>query len=88
VRPGSRSRPSSRPEPSTATNEAGAVPSSIDDSHGNDTNVEDPWRYVTTFTYTSTGGVIKAIDAYDCTTTHLHDIQGTKRGRGRKRRRT
>jgi uncharacterized protein RhaS with RHS repeats len=88
VRPSSRSRPSPRPESLTATNEAGAVTSLIDDSHGNVTNVEDPMCRLTTFTYTSAGAVLKAGDAYDCTTTELHDSHATKRQRGRKRTRT
>jgi len=85
MRPSSRPRPSFRPDPLTATNKSGEVTSPTYDSHGNDTDVDDPLRYVTTLTYTAAGQVLTAVNGNDDPTTDLHDSQGAKRGKGRKR---
>ena len=88
VRPSSRPRHSMRPEPLIATNEAGRVAPLTNDGPGNNTEIEDPFRCVTTMTYRVTDGVLTVINADDRAATYPRDTQGRKVGRGRKRARS
>ena len=88
VRPSSRPGHSVRPEPLIATNEAGWGTSLTTDSHGNLPDIEDPYRYLTTMTYTVTDRVLTVINADDRATTYPRDSQGRKRRPGRKQARS